>query len=426
MKRSSADQVSSDLKITVYWGDILYDTAVCRERESVSVGDRPGNRFVLDTSEIGGPASGVKLVDFLGDGTADIYFNDKIDGHLRIGEELLSFRSAQDSKHVTLEANGFYRARITEKDKADFVIGHVSFYLDWVKERTQIPRRAPFRWRESLWPLIALGVVAGVSLLISQIEVPEPEKPPERLVTLLPRNGPAKAALGERKTEDGGAQKGEAGKAELKTSDKPSAVANLKRADIGSLVGGLTALGKTAPQVPSQAKSDGIAAPIEQRGTGGFTTIGTGKGAGGKTVGIGRTVGRGEGGFEGTGRLGLSGDSPVEGGTGHGDLGVIQTGGGLDREVIESVIRRRLDRIRLCYERQLNFNPKLAGKVTVHFVIGRKGEVLNAQTTEDTMKNDAVRSCILSEVKTWSFPAPEGGTLVNVDYPFLFESSSKR
>jgi hypothetical protein len=100
--------------------------------------------------------------------------------------------------------------------------------------------------------------------------------------------------------------------------------------------------------------------------------------------------------------------------------------GGLDRDVIESVIRRRLDRIRLCYERQLNFNPKLAGKLGVHFVIGKAGEVLSASATEDTMKNTQVRECVLMEVKSWNFPNPEGGTIVNVDYPFVFESGGGR
>ena len=64
--------------------------------------------------------------------------------------------------------------------------------------------------------------------------------------------------------------------------------------------------------------------------------------------------------------------------------------------------------------------------MAVHFVIGKKGEVLEASSLEDTMRNAAVRSCVLYEVKSWTFPAPEGGTLVNVDYPVVFESSAKK
>jgi hypothetical protein len=113
----------------------------------------------------------------------------------------------------------------------------------------------------------------------------------------------------------------------------------------------------------------------------------------------------------------------VEGSSGHGSLDTIVKGG-LSRDVIESVIRRRQYRIRLCYERQLNYNSKLAGKIAVHFVIGAAGQVLKASVAEDTMKNETVKNCVINEVKTWTFPSPEGGTLVNVDYPFVFESSA--
>ena len=98
--------------------------------------------------------------------------------------------------------------------------------------------------------------------------------------------------------------------------------------------------------------------------------------------------------------------------------------GGLEREMIDHVVHQRKDRIRLCYERQLNFIPQLSGKVTVHFEIDPQGNVLSSSLIEDTLKNQAVKDCILTEVKTWTFPKPQGGVIVPVDYPFVFESSS--
>ena len=97
----------------------------------------------------------------------------------------------------------------------------------------------------------------------------------------------------------------------------------------------------------------------------------------------------------------------------------------MDRDVIDAIIRRRQDRIRLCYERQLNFNPKLAGKVSLHFVIGGKGQVSSSRIVEDTMRNQNVNKCILTEIASWTFPTPRGGVNVDVDYPFFFESSAK-
>ena len=417
---------NSNLKVTVYWGDILYDTAICKTGDRVTVGRSPENTFILDVK---GNHKGIALAE-IDDRGAKLNFNDEIDGHLRLGKEIFSLRAAKDTKHVTKDPSGIYHARISKTDKADFVIGHVSFYFDWIKEKKKVPRSAFFTWRQTLL-LLFISISFGLFVLwLNTFEAEKEEKPPERLVTVLPRKVPglgagaeaAKAAIGEIKTPDGGAQKGDPGKAELKASVGKAVVANLRKANLGSVLSGLASLGSGAPS----ADDSKVIAKIDQKGTGGFSTIGEGKGGGGKTVGIGRAVGRGEGGFEGTGRLGLSGDSAIEGGTGHGGgYGLVTTGGGLDRDVIESVIRRRLDRIRLCYERQLNFNPKLTGKVAVRFVIGKQGEVLKSSITEDTMKNSAVSSCILGEVGSWNFPPPEGGTLVNVDYPFLFESSAK-
>ena len=97
----------------------------------------------------------------------------------------------------------------------------------------------------------------------------------------------------------------------------------------------------------------------------------------------------------------------------------------MDKDVVDTIVRQRKDRIRLCYERQLNFKPSLSGKLTVQFVIGKEGKVLQATLSEDTMKDDAVRNCLLSEVKTWNFPKPSGGGVVTVDYPFVFESGGR-
>lgn len=414
MQKSTQAPDNSNLKVTVYWGDILYDTKICRPKEQVTVGRKPGHTYILDTDPI-------KIVEVASDNTAHVYFDDRVDGHVRIGTDLLSLATARASKRVAKDASGFYRVELGRNDKADFVFGHVSMYLNWVGASETLPKTKPFDKKKLLYLGAALGVFVLAVLALQMIDPPEPDKPPERLVTLMPRNAPAKAAMGTQKTVDGGAQKGEAGKAETAPPEAPSAVANLQKANLGSVVSGLTSLGANAPSTTGKAA---VNAPIQQTGTGGFTTEGLKQGGGGTTVGIGRTVGKGEGGFEGTGRLGLSGNSAVEGGTGHG-YGDTKTGGGLDRDVIESVIRRRVDRIRLCYERQLNFNPKLAGKISVRFIIGKSGEVLSSKALDDTMKNAAVKNCILEEVKTWTFPQPEGGTLVNVDYPFVFESTAR-
>jgi hypothetical protein len=393
---------------------------VCCANESITVGRSDKDTFYLDLGEEPSLQS-IELVKVNSDKSADIRFGERVTGHVRLDGKIMSIAAARDTAFAKKDEKGVYRVRIGQKDKADVVIGHVSFYFDWVHNWEVLPKGSNKSERRRWWLLPLLLVPISIGLLIHFVPQPEPEKPPERVVTLLPRQMNAKAAMGQKMTEDGGAQKGESGKVDSKPVEKLSAAAQLRRANLGSLVDGLTSVGSNTPTAVVRTKS---VADLAQPGTGGLSTKGLGTAAGGKTVGIGRTVGQGQGGFEGTGRLGLSGDSAVEGGTGYGRPDSVVKGG-LSPDVIESIIRRRQHRIRLCYERQLNFNPKLAGKIALHFVIGKTGGVAKTDVTEDTMKNETVKGCVLSEVKTWIFPAPEGGTLVDVDYPFVFESSAR-
>lgn len=39
------------------------------------------------------------------------------------------------------------------------------------------------------------------------------------------------------------------------------------------------------------------------------------------------------------------------------------------------------------------------------------------------MKNANVERCLASKIKRWVFPAPKGGGIVIVTYPFIFKPS---
>lgn len=417
------EQDSSSLKLKVFWGDVLYDTRLCKPNQSITVGRKPGSTFVLDL-EGEHQFPNIPIITLNKDHTAELCFSEHIEGHLRTGKEILSLRNAVQNKRATMNQQGLYSVQLKKGERADFEIGHVSFYLDWVKPAKAYPRDKIDRRKILIW-LLALSILGIVVALVNLLQPEPPEKAPERLVTILPRTGGAsKAAVGTPQTADGGAQKGEVGKAELAPPkpERPSVTSMLKNANLGSMVSGLANLGSQAPESANSAKQT---AAVEQVSTGGSSVEGLKTGGGGKSVGIGRSAGSGRGGFEGTGRLGLSGNSSLDGSGSGGDGAGSGSAAGLDRDLIESIIRRRLDRIRLCYDRQLNFNPKLAGKIAIHFVIGKKGEVVTSKISEDTMRNEAVKGCILKEVNAWSFPPPEGGVMVNVDYPFVFESTSK-
>ncbi|EAU67047.1 AgmX/PglI C-terminal domain-containing protein [Stigmatella aurantiaca] len=161
-------------------------------------------------------------------------------------------------------------------------------------------------------------------------------------------------------------------------------------------------------------------APIANAGLGTFGLGGGGKG-GGATLGAEILRGKGGGGI---GALGA-------GGVGKGKVGgtvtratarsVSAAQGSIDREAVAKVINSHLQEVHACYERALLKDPGLAGKVVLEWTIGNNGRVAAAKTKSSTLRNSAVESCILSNLKTWSFPSPKGGVVI-ITYPFLFNS----
>ncbi|WP_225409852.1 AgmX/PglI C-terminal domain-containing protein [Stigmatella hybrida] len=161
-------------------------------------------------------------------------------------------------------------------------------------------------------------------------------------------------------------------------------------------------------------------APIANAGLGTFGLAGGGKG-GGATLGAEILRGKGGGGI---GALGA-------GGVGKGKVGgtvtratarsVSAAQGSIDREAVAKVINSHLQEVHACYERALLKDPGLAGKVVLEWTIGGNGRVAAAKTKSSTLRNSAVESCILSNLKTWAFPSPKGGVVI-ITYPFLFNS----
>jgi hypothetical protein len=161
-------------------------------------------------------------------------------------------------------------------------------------------------------------------------------------------------------------------------------------------------------------------APIANAGLGTFGLGGGGKG-GGATLGAELLRGKGGGGI---GALGV-------GGVGKGQVGgtvtratarsIASTQGTVDREAVARVINSHLSEVHGCYERALLKDPGLAGKVVLEWTIGAAGKVVAAKTKSSTLRNASVEACILSSLKTWTFPAPKGGVVI-ITYPFLFNS----
>lgn len=94
--------------------------------------------------------------------------------------------------------------------------------------------------------------------------------------------------------------------------------------------------------------------------------------------------------------------------------------GALPKPVIQRIVRNHHPQIKRCYERGLAQNPKLEGKVTVKFIISGTGNVQMAAIAASTLGDPGVENCVSQVVRRINFPAPQGGGIVIVTYPFSF------
>lgn len=195
---------------------------------------------------------------------------------------------------------------------------------------------------------------------------------------------------------------------------------------LASIFGRDSALGTDAEDALGGLIGDQVG---ESYGLGGLGLAGTGRGGGGTgegTIGLGTlgTIGKGGGGGSGAGygrgagRLGgrraraprvIAGRATVR--------------GALDKEIIRRIIRRHINEVKFCYQRELQGNAKLGGRVIVQFMITSTGQVGTSKVQGSTVGNQKVEMCIAQAVRRWLFPKPKGGGIVIVSYPFVLRSA---
>lgn len=211
---------------------------------------------------------------------------------------------------------------------------------------------------------------------------------------------------------------------------KNAGVLGLLKADSGShlasIFGQDSALGNDAEDALGGLIGDQVG---ESYGLGGLGLAGTGRGGGGTgegTIGLGTlgTIGKGGGGGSGSGygrgagRLGgRRARAPVV------VAGRAQVRGALDKEIIRRIIRRHINEVKYCYQKELMGNAKLSGRVMVQFMITGTGQVGTSKVQSSTVNNRKVEMCIAQAVRRWLFPKPKGGGIVIVSYPFVLRSA---
>ncbi len=97
--------------------------------------------------------------------------------------------------------------------------------------------------------------------------------------------------------------------------------------------------------------------------------------------------------------------------------------GVVDKKRLAAVFRARGGALQSCYERELKKNPKIGGKLIVKFTIGTAGRVTAASIAKDSVGSSAVGKCVVSRIRGWKFPKPEGGS-VSVSKSIVFSSGN--
>jgi hypothetical protein len=150
-------------------------------------------------------------------------------------------------------------------------------------------------------------------------------------------------------------------------------------------------------------------------GARGLGLAGVGEGGGGLgTIGHGAGTGQGYGSGAGRAGGGSSTKGQVKGAT------AATTGTGLPKEVIQRIVRQHVSQIHSCYDTAMQKAPTLAGKLAVSFTIDAKGAVASASAGDTTISDAEMVTCVVNVLKRMTFPAPEGGSAVQVTYPFIF------
>jgi Ca-activated chloride channel family protein len=149
---------------------------------------------------------------------------------------------------------------------------------------------------------------------------------------------------------------------------------------------------------------------VSDRAVGGLGMLGKGSGGGGLGT---------SGGFGGLGTRGAG----VPGGGRRASVvhrSACLVTGSLDRSVIQRVIRAEQGRVKALYERRLQQDPKLKGKIVLELTIGPDGKVVKARVVEDTLRDTPLAGDLEALARRWVFPPIPGGGQVVVRYPFVF------
>jgi len=443
------------LQVAMVWGDTIVGLQHYGDGVPVTIGEGKGNEFILGAPELGArftlaTARGDKGLVQVPKGATVTVFS----GAKQVPLEQLRAQGRVQA------ANGGEAFELGLDERAKVSVGTVCFLVRFVAPSKALPVKKLKKDDLAFMGLAALLLLLGGAVVVAFMMMPKSAKTgfadlddekAQAMVKLLVKpkvpvvvpkpvkkqEEKAGAEEGAKaKDEEGAFGKQDAKQAEADPSKAGSPVVdpNKKEKDRKKVmkVGLLAAIGQNGaasdvfgPGGLGTGINDklgglkGGAGLTDRQGLGGLGSRGNGTGGGGTGLGLGGLGTKGDGrGGGGTGGIDL-------GGRGHDTVRIIPgktvVVGGLSKEVIAKVIRDHQREIKYCYETELNKIPDLAGKVAAMFVIGPDGSVQDANVAETTLNNSTAENCMMTRIKRWKFPEPQGGGIVSVTFPWIFK-----
>jgi pSer/pThr/pTyr-binding forkhead associated (FHA) protein/outer membrane biosynthesis protein TonB len=366
-------------------------------------------------------------------------------GHAEVDGTTKSFSELVNAGQATVD-DEFYEIPIVDDIRIWIEFGlDVTFFAQMVKPG----KRILSRMNEELdYPFLVIsGIVGFIGLMFGLIMFFSPPPPdndmleiPDRFVQLLlekpeaekkkekPNTNPDAGEGEKAKKEEGKTGKKDAKMEKAKGNKVKQKEKDRKIAENAGVLGALRESGDLDGIFGTSGLSSDLRGGIggligakgTQSGSGGVGSRGSGLGGGGTAEGLGglgtKGIGSGRSGYgKGGGSVGPKGEGGI--GAVGGDPIIL---GALDRSLIDEVIKRHMNQIRYCYQRELTKNPSLGGKVVIKFIIAKDGTVSTASVKKTTMGNAGVEQCIVGRFMRMQFPKPKGGGIVIVSYPFLF------
>ncbi|HKK71826.1 MAG TPA: AgmX/PglI C-terminal domain-containing protein [Candidatus Krumholzibacteria bacterium] len=236
------------------------------------------------------------------------------------------------------------------------------------------------------------------------VEDPTPEAPakPERRVR------PSREAP----TPEAPPERGTAGRARARTEVEQQLAAVTEEVD--------DALASLSSSLPTASSSGTASEPVSRRRGG---RVRAGRGAGAATVRSTATATDLRRGGLNAEQVDLSGfgDLDLAGVTGRRESAATPTAqptGDRSARSLMDTVRRYAPGIRFCYDTALESDPDLRGKMVFRITVAADGGVTSAEVVDDSLRSADVRSCALSQIRSWRFATASKAS--TFDAPFVF------